>query len=145
MTQLTIIRGVPGAGKSTYAKTMYPTYAHFEADMYHINPTTGEYAFDPGKIKAAHNWCQRSVKASLEKGADTVVSNTFTQDWEIAPYVKMAKELGVSIVVVEMLTQYQNIHNVPEEAVNKMRARWHTFGEIEHLFEDVNAVYIEVA
>ena len=53
---LVICRGICGAGKSTFAKTLGGK--HYEADMYFIDPISGEYKFDGSKIKLAHEWCQ---------------------------------------------------------------------------------------
>jgi len=48
---LYIVRGIPGSGKSTFAKTLGGN--HYEADMYFIGES-GNYNFDPTKIKDAH-------------------------------------------------------------------------------------------
>ena len=59
MKTLTLIRGVSGSGKSTFAKTL--NGIHLETDMYFIDPVTGEYNWDGEKIKQAHEWCQDRV------------------------------------------------------------------------------------
>lgn len=45
MNKLTIIRCLPGSGKSTYAARNYPNTFHVETDMFHIHD--GEYDFNP--------------------------------------------------------------------------------------------------
>ena len=59
---LYIVRGIPGSGKSTFAKTLGGQ--HFEADMYFIDES-GNYKFDITEIKLAHEWCQGMVKAHM--------------------------------------------------------------------------------
>ena len=59
---LYIVRGIPGSGKSTFAKTLGGQ--HYESDMFFINEN-GEYNFDVTKIKDAHQWCQGMVKAHM--------------------------------------------------------------------------------
>lgn len=119
--ELVLIRGLPGSGKSTLAKSMQG-YMHFEADMYFTRD--GEYIFDHSKIKDAHAWCQWWVKDNLSRGYKVVVSNTFTQKWEMQPYLDMAEHLGVPVRIIEANGNFQNMHGVPDEAIERMRARW---------------------
>jgi adenylate kinase family enzyme len=37
-SRLIIIRGLPGSGKSTFAKSYFNGYIHLEADMYFVQP-----------------------------------------------------------------------------------------------------------
>jgi len=36
----------------------------------------------------------------------------------------MAKEFGVTIKVIKCIGKWQNIHNVPSEAIQRMNSRW---------------------
>jgi hypothetical protein len=65
----------------------------------------------------------------LIAGIDVIVSNTFTTMKEMRPYIDLANRLGAALDVVEMHSQYGSIHNVPEETMAKMRARWMTLPE----------------
>jgi predicted kinase len=121
---LILCRGVSGAGKSTFSKTLGGE--HYEADMFFIDGN-GEYKFDGSKIKWAHEWCQDMVYMDMIKEIPKiVVSNTFTQEWEMDPYFEMAKEYGYKIltIVVENRHGGVNEHNVPEEVLTKMRDRF---------------------
>ncbi len=55
-----------------------------------------------------------------------VVSNTFTQEWEMKPYYEMAEyfEYKVFSIIVENRHGGINEHNVPEEVLTKMRERF---------------------
>lgn len=122
---LVICRGICGAGKSTFAKTLGGQ--HYEADMYFIDPTTGEYKFDGTKIKNAHAWCLDRVKTDMAAARDKiVVSNTFTQEWEMEPYFELAKEYGYKVfsIVVENRHGNTNEHNVPEDKIEQMKNRF---------------------
>jgi predicted kinase len=132
MAQLVIIRGLPGSGKTTIAKKEFPNHFHTEADQWFIDPQTGEYRFDPTKLNGAHRGCQAATFKALQSGHDVVVTNTFTQNWEFDSYFDICDELEIEdILVIEMKTQYQNIHGVPEEKMEVMRRRWHAWGSFE--------------
>ncbi len=128
MKTLYIVRGLPGSGKSTFAKTIGGT--HFETDNFFM--VDGEYKFDGTKIKEAHNWCQNSVNSAMilnntaGLNETIVVSNTFTQEWEMKPYFEMAETYGYRVfsIIVENRHGGVNQHNVPEEVLNSMKNRF---------------------
>lgn len=124
MSRLILIRGLPGSGKSTIAKALTRAGFHwYEADTYHLN-NEGDYCFDPANAKAAHEWCQSKTRGALESGHSVVVSNTFTRRWEMEPYFEMAKALGIEPNVMEAKGSWPNVHAVPAEVLEQMRARW---------------------
>ena len=124
MAKLILVRGIPGSGKSTYAKKL-GLVNHFEADMYFIKD--GSYRFDPSQIKEAHEWCQSQTREAIKRGDSVVVSNTFTQHWEMKPYLDMAEELGIEVRVIRMTTDFGNIHGVPEVVIDNMKERFEDF------------------
>ena len=132
MNTLLLIRGLPGAGKSTLARSKNAAVV-FEADQFFLTET-GKYEFDATKLGAAHHQCQNRTYGALSvKGSHVVaVANTFTTHWEMAPYKQMAQALGCKLEVVSVfdggLTDAElarrNLHGVPVEAITKMRSRW---------------------
>jgi uridine kinase len=130
---LILLRGLPGSGKSTTAKLLGAGgagYAHFEADMYFME--NGEYKFNPMKIKDAHKWCQNSVEHAMLLNHTTghnstiIVSNTFTQEWEMEQYYKMAESWGYRVysIIVENRHGGVNEHGVPEDKLEQMKNRF---------------------
>jgi predicted kinase len=129
MKSLYLLRGLPGAGKSTLAKKLGD--AHFEADMYFTNEN-GQYIFNGADIKKAHEWCQNEVQLAMilnhtsGLNESIVVSNTFTQEWEMEPYYKLAETYGYRVfsLIVENRHGGENLHNVPEDKIEAMRERF---------------------
>lgn len=129
---LYLLRGLPGAGKSTLAKTLGGV--HFESDMYFMQD--GEYKFDKNKLPEAHEWCYNTVRYHMATARlpptppfqNLVVSNTFTTEEEMQPYFDLAREFNYTCVVliVENYHGNKSIHNVPEETMDKMEARFTT-------------------
>jgi 50S ribosomal subunit-associated GTPase HflX len=128
MKNLYIIRGCSGAGKSTIAKMLVGNkdYRHKEADMYFID-RDGNYNFVPSKLKEAHKWCQEEVEFLMNlEHSPVVVSNTFTQEWEMKPYFELAEKYGYTVfsLIVENRHKGKNQHNVPEGKIEEMRNRF---------------------
>jgi predicted kinase len=121
--QLFLLRGLPGSGKSTLAESI--DGLHFEADQFFID--NGEYRFDSAKLRDAHNWCRHSVMDVMKEGhPKVIVSNTFTQEWEMEPYYLLAEELGYQVfsIIVENRHGGKNLHGVPQESLDKMKNRF---------------------
>ena len=121
---LIIVRGLPGSGKSTFAELL-GTKAICCADDYVTR--NGVYNWKPETIRASHEWCQRKCRRFMKARVDRiVVTNTNTQEWEMAAYYDMARKHGYMVhsVIVENRHNGQNIHNVPEEALERMRNRF---------------------
>ncbi len=123
MKELFLLRGLPGSGKSTLAKSLGGK--NFEADMFFMNGNV--YSFDASKLPIAHMWCQSRVVLSMEDLDERiVVSNTFTQEWEMKQYTDLAKEFGYIVysLIVENRHDGVNEHGVPDEVLTRMRNRF---------------------
>jgi ABC-type glutathione transport system ATPase component len=125
---LYLLRGVPGSGKSTVAQNIGGT--HFETDKYFM--VDGEYKFDPTKLKQYHQMCQDEVNLAMIQNHTAhlndviVVSNTFTQEWEMKPYFDLVKTYGYQVfsLIVENRHGGLNQHGVPEDKVQIMKDRF---------------------
>jgi hypothetical protein len=107
---LFILRGLPGAGKSTFVRERLNGLTPFalapkgyspvsvSADHYFTDLATGEYTFDVTKLGPAHASAQVQLVNALWSGREVVVvDNTHTQAWA---------------------------HGVPEAGITRMRERY---------------------
>ncbi len=125
---LYIVRGVPGAGKSTFAKELANGIGafNFEADQY-FEDEEGNYHWNPAKVHLAHSWCQTNTRQVMSlMRSPVVVSNTFTTEKEMQPYLDMAAMFGyrVTTLIIENRHGNESVHNVPQNVIDKMTERF---------------------
>lgn len=93
----------------------------------------GKYNFDATKLKKAHDDCRqrvvRKMRNNLLKSTlfrTIVVSNTFTQDWEMKFYRSIAKRYGYKVhtIIVENRHNGVNVHGVPQDKLQVMEDRF---------------------
>jgi len=121
---LIIVRGLPGSGKSTFAKLL--GRAVCTADDFHTD-RNGNYNWKPENVGRAHEWCKRKCKRFMKAGIETVIiANTSTTEDEIRPYIMIAKNYGYRVfsIVVENRHGGVNEHHVPETTLEKMKNRF---------------------
>jgi len=129
---LFLVRGLPGSGKSTFASHIWNEYAICEADKFFYDKE-GNYNFDGSKIKEAHAWCKNEVEVRMKDHQinqqfypEIVVSNTFTQEWEMEDYYKLAEKYGYKVIslIIENRHGGKNVHGVPDDKLEIMRNRF---------------------
>jgi predicted kinase len=100
MTTLTLVRGLPGSGKSTYARQLATLGTeHLEADMFFVDDD-GNYTFNPSRLHAAHEWCLVATTAFFSRGTSVIVSNTFTTMKEMRPYLAVATRFNLEVDII---------------------------------------------
>lgn len=128
MNALILLRGLPGAGKSTLAKLLSENgkYPVFSIDSYFTNEK-GEYNFKFDENHKAYKACEQLTFEAMQNNIPKIfVDNTFTLDWEIEPYFKLASKTNyqVHVVTVENYHGSQNIHDVSKEQLSKMAEKY---------------------
>jgi predicted kinase len=122
MKKLYIIRGVPGSGKSTYARSVLGVEP-FEADDFFMHD--GKYLYQADKISQAHQYCRTKTLIAMKKQQKVIaVANTFVRKREFKGYIKLAEKYGYEVIIHVSRGQFQNVHNVPDEIVAKMKANF---------------------
>jgi len=143
-----IMRGLPGSGKSTYAKRNFPDAIVCSADLYFTNGM-GEYNFKPAELPRAHARCLLKFVEWLDRAAISerdpesnreltiVVDNTNVDAVSLAPYISLAIAYEADIEVITMSCDVQdaakrNVHNVPIHAIDRMYKTMQEFNPPAH-------------
>lgn len=148
MSNLVIVRGLPGSGKTTFARAYMKDRVEGPAvllavDDYFID-SLGRYIFEPDRLRGAHTYCQERTFDVLAEGKTAIVHNTFTRKSEFEPYLRMLNRGGgkrmdseeprvnASVVVFNLydagLTDQElaarNAHGVRVNTIANMRSRY---------------------
>lgn len=126
MKTLYLIRGIPGSGKTTFARKLLEqgkVQRHFEADMFFIEKD-GVYRYRKELIVQAHTWCQKQTLEALSQRHSVVVSNTFITINELMPYYNIATITGADVKVIRATGNFENQHNVPADIVSRMKQQY---------------------
>ena len=139
-----IVRGPSGCGKTTFARQLRADIIAEETSLFpnapYITPeivsaddffTTkdGEYKFDPRMLSRAHTETITNALSALKMGRDVIIANTFTNYWEVSPYIWMAQLAGADCIVYEPdvvfspEASYAPKHNFESELALKMWQR----------------------
>jgi tRNA uridine 5-carbamoylmethylation protein Kti12 len=124
---LIIIRGLPGSGKSTFANRYWRHVV--EADDFFMSDN--QYHFNTAFLNQAHAYCADKAILLLSKGLHVCVANTFVTANQILRYKLLADAVKTEFKVYKMEYNFQSIHNVPGEVINRMKSAWQAWpGEI---------------
>jgi predicted kinase len=136
LRSLIILRGIPGSGKSTYArylKTTFPLETKVvSADDYFLD-ASGIYRFDKNKLTAAHNVCFEAAREAMRSNVKNIlVDNTNTTEKEYDKYIDLAKDFDYKVTIVTFYHDENNLqiyadrntHRVPIEVISTMAKRF---------------------
>ncbi|MEO8760283.1 MAG: AAA family ATPase [Bacteroidia bacterium] len=129
MPALILLRGLPGSGKTTLANLLseegkYPVHS---IDAYFTNAETGKYNFEFAKNHLAYKQCEEQTLSSIKQGAEKIfIDNTFTIEWELEPYFKLASQYNYKIFIVTVENRHgnKNTHAISDEQIEKMASKY---------------------
>ena len=116
------VRGLPGSGKTSFAKSLNLNF--YEADQYFEKFNNNN--FDHKLLTKAHQYCYESVKQELERGKSVIVSNTMTTIDEVQEYQNLANKMGIKFIsmIIENRHNGKSIHKVPTSTIKDMNKRF---------------------
>ncbi len=123
MKRVIIMRGIPGSGKSTEARS-FGGHVVSTDDYFMID---GVYRFDFRKLGEAHVSCMRRFIEHLNAGHETVVvDNTNICIFEVNPYRLVALAMGYQVAVVHVVCDPEicakrNTHGVNLKSIQRMK------------------------
>lgn len=122
--KVVILRGIPGAGKTTWARQNAQDAIICSAD--HFFEKDGVYQFNPKMLSQAHGACLKKFVEALQNGDQlVVVDNTNIKIQHLTPYVSLAEAYNYKVEIrtlkVPMLVgAARNIHSVPQATIQRM-------------------------
>jgi predicted kinase len=126
---INLTTGFAGSGKSTLAVLLSENgkYPVFSIDSYFTDAKTGTYDFVFQNNHLAYKQCEENTRQAMQNGSGKIfVDNTFTLDWEMEPYFKLAGEFRYRLFVITVENHHEgkNIHHISAEQIEKMAAKY---------------------
>lgn len=128
---LSIIRGLPGSGKTFYAHSEgFGNVLVIEADQRFVRPD-GEYRFEYGRDDTYTYIEDMLIVAFMHKLKHVIVTTSSGKTEVIQRYVDLAKKYGhkVRVAWLDYLngSGVNNIHHVPDDVMQKMKEEWELY------------------
>ena len=121
-----IIRGLPGAGKSTRAARL-GCLVISPQDMYATR--AGVYRFREGQGVEAVGWATKVALLAMQAGVDLAIAEVLPRREDVAYWANLARRHGYRVRVIDLditpaLSDRRNIHDVPRPVIDAMGEAW---------------------
>jgi len=119
---LVLMRGIPGAGKTTYARRAYPGAVTLSTDRF-FTRSDGSYRFDAARLSEAHEACLRQLSLAINAHMTPIVVDKCNLTWKaIEPYALAARRARYELLVITLDASplscwRRNVHRVPQSKV----------------------------
>jgi predicted kinase len=129
MSELVIVRGLPGSGKSHYVKDNYKTknYLYYEPD-YLITDVFGNYRFNAQIWDSVNVLLFKLVDFALARKENVVIADVFTNESSLLPYIILTQrhqsKLNIVTIIHDCLDSdgsLSNTHNLALSVFEDMR------------------------
>lgn len=120
---LVILRGLPGSGKTSFAKLFKAPVC--SADDYLM--LGGKYIWTHDGAIKAHAACQEKCKRLMIDGTPLIViSNMHVKSRDMRPYTKLAEDFNYKVfsIIVENRHDGKNDHMVTEDMLKDIEERF---------------------
>ena len=144
MKKIIIIRGIPGAGKTTLATRlegelngMGISCVHHEADQYFAEDPR---RYLPTKAGAVYDWVIGKTRESIQHFDVVIVSNMNIHVYDVYKYVAIADESRAENIVFRLDSDYGNVHGVKPSVIKSLKRDFEPY-DGEHIVSDTEAEY----
>ena len=121
-----IIRGLPGAGKSTRAARL-GCLVISPQDMYATR--AGVYRFREGQDVEAVGWATKVALLAMGAGVDLAIAEVLPRREDVAYWADLARRYGYDVRITDLditpaLSDRRNVHDVPRPVIEAMAEGW---------------------
>lgn len=124
------MRGLPGSGKSTWARQLAKKYDAVICSADHFfEDEKGNYKWDETKLSQAHGLCYQKAERTLASGKSVIIDNTNIKRRLYKGYLYLADLFGAKVTLAEKRVPVEvcykrGLHNVPLRQIEKMDKGW---------------------
>lgn len=129
--RITIIRGLPGTGKSTYASdlALEAGSLFIEADMLRVRD--GRYKFDMDELGACISTSNSIMRKAAKLGADVIVAGVFSKARHVDEVIKQCQRVApggrVEVRVIRLCKDWGTIHPMPKHVIERMSSQFEDY------------------